>query len=86
MGAMYFGFAFMNWTAKGSAIGGIYARPTSIANFSHFFIGSMSLLRYIFKEFSLPVLVITIIYLAFAAAFYWLTFRATGLDGKFLEL
>ncbi len=37
MGALYFGFAIMNWTAKDSAIGGIYARPVSLANFSHFF-------------------------------------------------
>ena len=29
MGALYFSFALMNWTAKDSLIGGIYARPGS---------------------------------------------------------
>ena len=33
MGALYFSMAMMNWTAKDSAIGGIYARPVSIAIF-----------------------------------------------------
>ena len=40
MGALYFSLALMNWTAKDSAIGGIYARPVSLGNFAHFFIGS----------------------------------------------
>ncbi|MBK8782735.1 MAG: hypothetical protein IPO22_13215 [Anaerolineales bacterium] len=46
MGALYFSFALMNWTAKDSAIGGIYARPVSLANFSHFFSGVLLLLKY----------------------------------------
>lgn len=45
MGALYFGFAMMNWTAKDSAIGGVYARPVSVGNFSHFFAGALLLLR-----------------------------------------
>jgi len=36
MGALYFSIALMNWTAKDSIIGGIYARPISFANFAHF--------------------------------------------------
>ena len=36
LGALYFSFALMNWTAKDSAIGGIYARPVSLGNFGHF--------------------------------------------------
>jgi hypothetical protein len=27
MGALYLGFAILNWTARGVLIGGIYARP-----------------------------------------------------------
>ena len=45
MGALYFSFALMNWTAKDSLIGGIYARPVSLANFSHFFAGALLLLK-----------------------------------------
>lgn len=36
-GALYFGFAMTNWMAKAVLIGGIYSRPLSIGNFSHFF-------------------------------------------------
>jgi len=45
LGALYFSFALMNWTAKDSAIGGIYARPVSLANFSHFFVAHFCLLN-----------------------------------------
>ena len=79
MGALYFAFALMNWTAKDSAIGGIYARPVSLANFSHFFIGALLLVKYVFNTFSLFMLFATAIYVIYAACFYWLVFRATGL-------
>lgn len=79
MGALYFGFAIMNWTAKDSAIGGVYARPVSLANFSHFLTGTLLLVKYLFNEFNPPVLVVTLGYAIYAACFYWLVFRATGL-------
>lgn len=79
MGALYFAFALMNWTAKDSAIGGIYARPVSLANFSHFFIGALLLVKYVFNTFSLFMLFATAIYVIYAVCFYWLVFRATGL-------
>ena len=79
MGALYFGFAIMNWTAKDSAIGGVYARPVSLANFSHFLTGALLLAKNLFDEFSQLMLIATVVYLVFAACFYWLVFRATGL-------
>jgi hypothetical protein len=80
LGALYFSFALMNWTAKDSAIGGIYARPVSLANFSHFFSGLLLLAKYLLSnEFDFPILLVTIGYAIFAAVFYWLVFRATGL-------
>jgi hypothetical protein len=36
MGALYLGFAILNWTARGVLIGGIYARPLALGNFLHF--------------------------------------------------
>lgn len=80
LGALYFAFAMMNWTAKDSAIGGVYARPVSLANFSHFFTGSLLLLKYLFNEFSLFALIVTVVYVTCAACFYWLVFRSTGLQ------
>ena len=80
LGALYFSFALMNWTAKDSAIGGIYARPVSLANFSHFFSGALLLVKFLFSNaFSFPMLLVTLLYAIFAAIFYWLVFRATGL-------
>ena len=82
-GALYFSFALMNWTAKDSAIGGIYARPVSLANFSHFFAGTLLLVKYLLSnEFDLPILLVSILYASFAAVFYWLVFRATGLKAQ----
>jgi hypothetical protein len=46
-GAMYLGFALASWMGKGLTIGGIYGRPLSIANFTHFFIGAIALLKYV---------------------------------------
>ncbi len=34
-GALYLGFAILNWTARGILIGGIYARPVALGNFLH---------------------------------------------------
>lgn len=81
MGALYFSFALMNWTAKDSAIGGIYARPVSLANFGHFFTGTLLLIRYILSNtFNLPICIVTIVYAIYAVCFHWLVFRATGLS------
>ena len=83
LGALYFSFALMNWTAKDSAIGGIYARPVSLANFSHFFSGALLLVKFLFSNaFSFPVLLVTLLYVVFAVIFYWLVFRATGLKAQ----
>ena len=38
MGALYLGFASLNWAARGVLIGGIYARPVAMGNFTHFLI------------------------------------------------
>jgi len=45
-GALYFGFAMTNWMAKTVLIGGIYARPLSIGNFSHFLIAGLALIKF----------------------------------------
>lgn len=45
LGSLYFSFAMLNWMARANLIGGIYSRPVSIANFTHFFVGGMALLK-----------------------------------------
>ncbi len=80
LGALYFSFALMNWAAKDSAIGGIYARPVSLANFSHFLSGTLILAKYLLSnEFNLSIVLALSVYAIFAVFFYWLVFRATGI-------
>jgi len=83
MAALYVSFALMNWTAKDSAIGGVYARPVSLANFGHFFIGALLLAKYqLSNPFHAVIAGMLIVYVIFAGIFTWLVFRATGLTEK----
>src|SRR5215211_3951498 len=80
MGALYFSIALMNWIAKDSIIGGIYARPVSLGNFAHFFSGTLLLANYaVSNGFNLSILLMLAVYAIFALLFYWLVFRATGI-------
>ena len=44
-GAVYLGFAMLNWSAKGILIGGIYARPVAAGNFLHFVMVAITLIK-----------------------------------------
>ncbi|WP_299986668.1 hypothetical protein [uncultured Pontibacter sp.] len=74
LGALYLGFAMLNWMAKGSRIGGIYNRPICLANFAHFFIGAMAMLKFLFRypEQPFAVWALCAVY-AGLAAWYGLT-------------
>lgn len=45
MGALYFAFGMLNWITKASLIGGIYNRPIAVANFTHFLIAGLALIK-----------------------------------------
>ena len=72
LGGCLFGFAMMNWMAKGSRIGGIYNKPLAVGNLMHFMIGAFTL----FKLASAGTLLVIAagIYAAFAVAFGLLVF------------
>jgi hypothetical protein len=76
MGALYFGFAMTNWMAKGAIIGGIYSRPISVGNFTHFFIGGLALAKTYLNGSNLPLIILltAIIYLVFSILFGYLLF------------
>ena len=74
LGALYFAFAMVNWMAKGALIGGIYARPVAIGNFTHFTIGALALVK-AHSSGSSPVLGVTIVYIALAVLFGIVFFR-----------
>lgn len=44
-GALYLGFAIMNWMLQGTLIGGIYNRPAALGNFLHFAVVAAILLK-----------------------------------------
>lgn len=73
IGAMYMGFAVLNWMAKGTLIGGIYNRPIAFANLMHFGIGAVAFAKAIpaletHKEITIAV---TVVYGIFALLFVY---------------
>ena len=68
-GALYLGFAFLNWMARGVLIGGIYSRPLALGNFMHFAVVTTVLAKVLVTEFSLFTMVGVSIYAVFAAWF-----------------
>jgi hypothetical protein len=83
LGALYLGFAMINWTAKANLIGGIYGRPITIGNFTHFFIGSITLIKFFLNDTGrLQIIFFLIIYSFFAIAFGYLLFMHPGLKRK----
>ena len=82
LGALYLGFAILNFMARGNLIGGIYSRPVAIGNFMHFAVGGISLLKMAFGPNPPAVLWgITAAYVLFAVLFGLVLFSG-GLPGQ----
>ena len=77
IGSFYFAFAMLNWMSKGSLIGGIYNRPIALANWTHFFIAGLSLIKGVLANSSLSYIIwsIAIIYSIFAILFGIVLFK-----------
>lgn len=76
-GALYIGFAMMNWMAKDSLIGGIYNRPLAIGNFVHFTVAGIALGKAaVVASFNTTVVVFAVLYALFAIAFAMLFFTS----------
>ena len=71
IGALYFAFSMLNWMTKNSLIGGIYNRPVAIANFTHFLIAGLALIKGIISNpsISYTIWVTGIFYCVFAISF-----------------
>ena len=84
IGAMYFAFAMLNWMSKGSIIGGIYNRPIAIANWTHFVIAGLALIKGILSNPSLSYIIwsIAIIYSIFAILFGIVAFKHPVSENK----
>ena len=69
LGALYFGFAALNWMAQGNLVGGIYSRPVTMANLLHFAIAGLALLKAGVQAGGGVVIGAAIFYAAFAVMF-----------------
>jgi len=79
MGALYLGFAILNWTAKANLIGGIYSKPVAIGNFMHYVVSSLALFKFFIAHTdSKLILIPLIIYSIFAFLFGKVTFSSPG--------
>ncbi len=80
LGALYLAFAMLNWMVKGSKIGGIYNRPVAVANFTHFLIAGLGLIRGIISnpDTALVFWIVAGLYLIFGSIFGILLFRHPG--------
>jgi len=45
LGALYLGFAAMNWMARSNLTGGIYSRPVAIGNLLHFAVVAITMMK-----------------------------------------
>ncbi len=77
MGGLYLGFGMLNWMAKAGLIGGIYNRPLVIANFTHFLVVALALIKVLTSQQDMPLVVWVagLLYGVFALLFGIIMFR-----------
>jgi hypothetical protein len=77
IGGLYFGYSMLNWMTKESLIGGIYNRPVAVANFNHFLIARLSIIKRLISNPGLPIAlwVAGAVYLVFGFLFILILFR-----------
>ena len=73
LGALYLGFGILNWTAKGTLIGGIYNRPIALGNLMHFVVGAITLVKVIsnIQTHTEIIIFLTVFYAIFALLFIY---------------
>jgi len=76
MGALYLGFAILNWTARGVLMGGIYARPLALGNFLHFAMVGVMLTKAAIVHGVIQLATSAAIFSAFALWFGVVLFRS----------
>lgn len=85
LGAALLGFAMMNWTAKGAALGGIYGRAVVIGNLMHLLGGAFILVPRALSvqtTTTTALWILTGLYALGAALFVYLTFFSSGLNKR----
>jgi hypothetical protein len=75
-GALYLGFAMLNWMARSNLIGGIYSRPVAVGNLLHFAVVAITLAKAVIggSMRTAEVVVGCVIYSLFAVWFGFVVF------------
>ena len=70
VGALYLGFAMLNWMARSNLIGGVYSRPVAMGNFLHFAVVAVTLLKALLSGTRAEILLVgAVVYSVFAVWF-----------------
>jgi hypothetical protein len=71
LSAIYLGFGILNWTARGTLIGGIYNKPIVLGNLLHFAVGAIELIKVIsnIQIHREIIIFLTVFYVIFALLF-----------------
>lgn len=70
VGALYLGFAGLNWMARHHLIGGIYSRPVAIGNFLHFFAAAIVMVEQLLTQsVGSAFVAVAAAYIVFAGSF-----------------
>ena len=77
MGAAYLGMAMLNWMTKQQLLGGIYGKPVTILNFTHFSVSGITLIKALnlSSQLFIPVLILATLYTVLSLGFGYLMFR-----------
>lgn len=76
MGALYLGFAILNWSARGVLMGGIYSRPLALGNFLHFVMVAITLIKAALAFQVVQLAISAAVFAAFAGWFGLVLFRS----------
>ncbi|MBM5811643.1 MAG: hypothetical protein FJ191_06715 [Gammaproteobacteria bacterium] len=83
LGALYLGFAALNWMNRGSHLGGIYGRPIMLANFIAWAVAAVALLKgAIAQQFPLDITAMAAIHALFGVWFGLVLFTHPASDSR----
>jgi hypothetical protein len=75
VGALYLGFAVLNWMAREHLIGGIYSRPVAMGNVIHFIAAAVPLIQYLTTgSLNIALAIVAAGYAIFAISFGYVAF------------